>query len=203
MFCPMCGAPNEEEATYCANCGAALKADVPPVEPVSPEKPEAPEEVVWSAASPGSEDVSWPEESVPMVGLPAGGVATLPPVPPEEAALSQPRVERSPSPSYSPGPGGATAVGSPPVNGMAVAALVLGIAGLTVLPFISSIFAVIFGSMARREIRQNPGVTSGDGVAVAGVVLGWIGIGVLILALVGGGLALCGLCSWFGTSGVS
>jgi len=85
---------------------------------------------------------------------------------------------------------------------MAVAALVLGIAGLTVLPFISSIFAVIFGYMARREIRQRPAETSGDGVAVAGIVLGWVGIGVLILALVGGGVALCGFCSWFNTSGV-
>lgn len=30
MFCPMCGAPNEDDAVYCGNCGAALKPDVAP-----------------------------------------------------------------------------------------------------------------------------------------------------------------------------
>ena len=85
---------------------------------------------------------------------------------------------------------------------MAVASLVLGIAGLTVLPFISSVFAVIFGYMARREIRQQPLQTSGDGIAVAGIVLGWIGVGLMLLAILGiGGFMGCGLCSSMGSGG--
>ncbi|MFC2038086.1 zinc-ribbon domain-containing protein, partial [Chloroflexota bacterium] len=27
MFCPMCGAPNEDESVFCGNCGAALTED--------------------------------------------------------------------------------------------------------------------------------------------------------------------------------
>ena len=27
MFCPQCGAPNEDEAVFCGNCGAVLNPD--------------------------------------------------------------------------------------------------------------------------------------------------------------------------------
>jgi Domain of unknown function (DUF4190) len=73
-------------------------------------------------------------------------------------------------------------------SGFAIASLVLGIAGFFVLPLILSILAVVFGNKAREEIRANPGV-GGDGLATAGLVLGWIGIamaalGLLVLLLV-------------------
>jgi hypothetical protein len=73
-------------------------------------------------------------------------------------------------------------------SGYAVASLVLGIAGFFVIPLIPSILAVIFGQKAKDEIRTKPGIT-GDGLATAGVVLGWVGIaisafGLLLLVLV-------------------
>jgi hypothetical protein len=73
-------------------------------------------------------------------------------------------------------------------SGYAVASLVLGIAGLFVFPLIPSILAVVFGQRAKDEIRTSPAVT-GDGLATAGVVLGWVGIalsalGLLVLVLV-------------------
>ncbi|MDT0309065.1 DUF4190 domain-containing protein [Streptomyces sp. DSM 44917] len=76
--------------------------------------------------------------------------------------------------------------GPPPrrVNGMAVAALVLGIVWVY---WIGSILALIFGYIARRQIRER--YESGDGMAVAGIVLGWVGVGVLALVVVGVGLA--------------
>jgi uncharacterized protein DUF4190/zinc ribbon protein len=64
----------------------------------------------------------------------------------------------------------------------AIASLVLGIAGLIVLPLIPSIFAITFGHAARREIAQRPG-TGGEGMATAGIVMGWIGVAVGILVL--------------------
>jgi len=174
MFCPMCGAPNEEEATYCANCGAALAADLPPLEP-PPEEPEG------SAELEGPMDVISPVEPVA-------------PIQAEEPVIPLP--PRPPTPSAPPR---ASSTASAPVNGMAVASLVLGIAGLTVLPVICSVFAIIFGYMARRDIRQRPAATSGNGVAVAGIVLGWIGVGLLILGVLGiGGAVLCGLCGALG-----
>jgi hypothetical protein len=70
---------------------------------------------------------------------------------------------------------------------MALVSLIAGIVGLTLLPFLGSLAAVITGYMARKEIRQSAGAVSGDGMATAGLIMGWIG---LVLGLVG----LCIAC---------
>ena len=64
---------------------------------------------------------------------------------------------------------------------MAVASLVLGILWLY---WIGSILALVFGYMAKRQIRERG--ESGGGMATAGIVLGWIGIAFLVLAIVAG-----------------
>ena len=66
-------------------------------------------------------------------------------------------------------------------NGKAIASLVLGIVGLTGLPFVCSILAVIFGRSARREIATTG--EGGEGLATAGIVLGWVGIVLVLLAV--------------------
>lgn len=66
-------------------------------------------------------------------------------------------------------------------NGKAIASLVLGIVGLTGLPFVCSILAVIFGRGARREIAATG--EGGEGLATAGIVLGWIGIFLVVAAV--------------------
>lgn len=68
----------------------------------------------------------------------------------------------------------------PPTNGKAVGALVCGVstffsAGLTGIP------AVILGHMARGEIRRTG--EQGDGMAVAGLVLGWLSVAGWVLLL--------------------
>jgi hypothetical protein len=83
---------------------------------------------------------------------------------------------------------------------MAIASLVMGVAGWTLLPLVGSILAIVFGNMARREIRQRPDELTGDGLAVAGLVLGWLSVGVSILLLCLGGL---GICFFFGILGAS
>ena len=69
-----------------------------------------------------------------------------------------------------------------PTNTMAVIALIAGIAGLTVVPFLGSIVAVITGPMARKQIRETG--ENGDGMAVAGLITGWIGVAVGLLLLI-------------------
>ena len=70
---------------------------------------------------------------------------------------------------------------SRPNNTMAIVSLIAGIAGLTVVPFIASVVAVITGHMARRQIAETG--DEGGGLATAGLVMGWIGVvlGVLLI----------------------
>jgi Domain of unknown function (DUF4190) len=68
-----------------------------------------------------------------------------------------------------------------PTNGMAIASLVLGAVWLF---WIGSALALVFGYVARSQIRRTG--EGGDGLAVAGLVLGWVGVGFLALAVVGG-----------------
>lgn len=69
-------------------------------------------------------------------------------------------------------------------SSLAIVSLISGIAGWFILPILGAIVAVITGHMAKREIRESHGMLTGDGMATAGLVLGY-------LQLV---LSLCGLC---------
>lgn len=76
--------------------------------------------------------------------------------------------------------------GRPPVipttNGLAVASLVLSI--LTLFG-IGSLLGIIFGVRARRQIRESGGYQSGDGLALAGIIIGIVTliIGIVVIAL--------------------
>jgi len=66
-------------------------------------------------------------------------------------------------------------------NGLAIASMVLGILWLY---WIGSILALVFGYIAKNQIRQRG--ESGGGMATAGIVLGWIGVGFLVIGLIAG-----------------
>jgi mannose/fructose/N-acetylgalactosamine-specific phosphotransferase system component IIC len=68
-------------------------------------------------------------------------------------------------------------------SGYAIASLILGIAGFFVFPIVPSILAVVFGQKAREELRRDPAV-GGEGLATAGIVLGWVGIALVGIGLV-------------------
>jgi hypothetical protein len=65
-------------------------------------------------------------------------------------------------------------------SGLAIAALVCGIAGLTVFPVLASVAAVVLGILARDELRRDRAL-GGEGMATAGLVLGWIGVALAVL----------------------
>ena len=71
-------------------------------------------------------------------------------------------------------------------NGLAIASMVLGIVWIY---WIGSVLALIFGYMAKNQIDQSEGRETGRGMAIAGIVLGWIGVGTLVLFLIGLALA--------------
>jgi hypothetical protein len=77
-----------------------------------------------------------------------------------------------------------------PTNGKAIAALVLSIAWLW---WVGSILALLLGYAARAEIRESKTPQSGDGLALAAIVLGWVGVGIFALSLFAGACAAtCG-----------
>jgi hypothetical protein len=80
-----------------------------------------------------------------------------------------------------PPPGPPVYVARAPTNGMAVAALVLGIVGCVGLWLIGPILALVFGYVSKGQIDRSGGAQEGRGFAVAGIVLGWVGIGLSIL----------------------
>ena len=89
-------------------------------------------------------------------------------------------------------------------SSLAVVSLVFGILTWCVLPFIGALVAIVCGHMARSEIRRAPVGTAieGDGMALAGLVLGYVHLvfAVLVLMLIFGVLFL-GLSThwhWFG-----
>lgn len=181
MFCPQCGAPNEDDAVFCGNCGAVLDAEELSVEPA--------DERVEEVAAAESEGVAGTEASgewqelEPDEPLPSSEVLPAVPAPPPRPAPPRPAAP----------PGVQT-------SGMAIASLVMGIAGWTLLPVLGSILAIVFGYAARNEIRQRSGELSGEGLAVAGLVLGWLMVGISVLALC---LGAIGLCFFFGLVGAS
>ena len=68
----------------------------------------------------------------------------------------------------------------PQASGFAIASLVLGILWLY---WIGSILALVFGYLARGEIRRDPQRVGGRGMAMAGIVLGWVGVATLVAAV--------------------
>lgn len=68
---------------------------------------------------------------------------------------------------------------------MAIVSLVFGILSWILLPFIGAIVAVVCGHLARSEIRRAPvgTVLEGDGMAIAGLVLGYVHLAFVVLGL--------------------
>ncbi|MGV8923194.1 MAG: DUF4190 domain-containing protein [Thermomonas sp.] len=81
-------------------------------------------------------------------------------------------------------------------SAMSIVSLVSGILGWTLLPFLGSIVAVITGHMARGEIRRAPDRLEGDGLAIAGLILGYAAIAMAVFAVVAIFLFFGGL-AWF------
>jgi len=70
-------------------------------------------------------------------------------------------------------------------SSLAVVSLIFGIAAWCVLPFIGAVVAVVCGHLARSEIRHSPPdrPIEGDGMAVAGLVLGYVHLAMCVMAL--------------------
>ena len=122
----------------------------------------------WSDQRPAGEPSAW-----------------APPPPPAPPAYGQP-----PSPYGAPNQYGAPSpygygvpygYASPTAttDALAIVALILGILGFATCPLVG-IAAVVLGHLSRKRIRESNGAYSGDGLALAGLVLGWIQVGLCV-----------------------
>jgi hypothetical protein len=70
-----------------------------------------------------------------------------------------------------------------PTSGLATVSMITGILGFVMFPVVCSIIAIVTGYQARKETRSVPPRASGDGMATAGIVMGWIQIGLAVVGV--------------------
>ena len=70
-----------------------------------------------------------------------------------------------------------------PSSTLAIVSMISGILGFVMLPVLGSIVALITGYLARKETRAVPPRASGDGMATAGIIMGWIGAALAIIGV--------------------
>jgi len=66
-------------------------------------------------------------------------------------------------------------------NGLAIASLVLAIVTLC---GVGSILGIVFGFVARRQIQASGGTQKGDGLALAGIIIGFATLAIMIVYFV-------------------
>jgi hypothetical protein len=86
-------------------------------------------------------------------------------------------------------PGAAPAAPGIPTNAWAIVSLVASIASFVFAFGIGGVIGVIAGLVARRQIRESHGREAGDGLALAGIIVGGVNIVLVCLGL----LCLLGL----------
>jgi len=60
---------------------------------------------------------------------------------------------------------------------LAIISLVGGITGWTILPGVGAVVAVVTGHIAQNEIKKSGGMITGKGMATAGLILGYLSLG--------------------------
>jgi hypothetical protein len=110
-----------------------------------------------------------------------GGGTAVPPGPPAYGAAPYANAGYG---QYA--PQGQAAYGQPvkrKTNGLAIASLICSCAGVFVLG-IPAILGIIFGFVARGQIRRSNGAQSGEGLALAGIIVGFVVAAIVIVVFV-------------------
>ncbi|MBI3271945.1 MAG: DUF4190 domain-containing protein [Planctomycetes bacterium] len=160
--------------------GLMVSSDAPPPPPPRLSLPEPPP--VPGAGTPLPPAPAWGQLPPPPVPPPA----SLPTFPPEPyPPLPSPGALLPPAPSLPPAAGAQGAPARPaathPNSSLAVAGLVFGLLSLLLsccFPFAvpGGFAAVVLGVMGLRAIARPPAVLQGRGMAIAGIVLGFLGM---------------------------
>jgi len=166
-YCAGCGGASSPGERFCRDCGSALSRPAP--------------------AAPGPASAySHQLPSEPLDYMAVGHRVDGPSM--EQQAQSTEPHRTSPTgypPAHLAEPGGGyhaqPQAQKQSTNGFAIASMVLGI---VCIYGIGSILALVFGYMARKQIDESHGREGGRRMAVAGIALGWVGVGFIALFFV-------------------
>lgn len=157
-YCSKCGQANEDDTLFCMQCGAKLEEGIPGAQlpPPPPGQTAGPGPVVppGQAAPPGAQPVA----------------------PPQGQAVGQP--------PQAPVPGAAVPGRAQQTDGLAIASLILSVFSFIGCPLFAAILGVIFGYMSLSKIEESRGALGGEELARAGVIIGWVHIGLVVLAAI-------------------
>jgi uncharacterized membrane protein len=172
VTCQECGRALNAGARFCPMCGTAV--------------PDIATDAPFPFVAPPPPPALAPPPPPPLAPYAPPPAPPPPPLAPYAPPPAPPGTNAPPPASPSP-----IAQGYPPpaygyarptkTNGLAIASMVLGILWIY---WIGSILALVFGYVAKGQIDRSGGAQTGRGMAVAGIVLGWVGIGLLVIAIV-------------------
>ncbi len=74
----------------------------------------------------------------------------------------------------------------PKTNGMAIGSLICGIVGLLLCGILLGPVAIGLGFAARKRIAESGGYEQGQGMATAGIIMGFVGVAIFVLFLLAG-----------------
>jgi hypothetical protein len=184
MTCPNCGAEINDNRRFCGKCGTELNSATASTAPPAPSAPPA----SWGA--PGT----WGTPAAPAAppSPPPPATAERDPFAPPDLYAPPPSAAPGPPPGYP--PPGYPPPGYPPgpyppgawppgyghpqgsrTNGFAVASLVTALVGW-ISCGVGSVLAIIFGFIAREQIKRSQGRQQGTGMATAGIVIGFVAL---------------------------
>ncbi|MGM7665942.1 DUF4190 domain-containing protein [Microbacterium sp. A93] len=158
----------------------------PTVAPVPQANPYAPPQPYPGAAVQPSAPNYYPPQQQPYAAAqPYAGA--------QPYAAAQPYAGAQPYSGGQPYAAGQPYATARPTSGLAVASLVTGIGGIVLsfafVTLLASIVAVITGHMALKQLRQNPAL-GGRGLAITGLILGYIGAVILAITVLIGVFSL-------------
>jgi Tfp pilus assembly protein PilE len=78
----------------------------------------------------------------------------------------------------------------PQTDGKAIGSLVCGIASVTILSILAGIPAIILGHVSRSDIRKSGGRLKGEGLALAGLIMGYVSLAIIPLVLIFAAIAI-------------
>lgn len=185
--CMLCSSPVGDTDVVCPRCGGAVEADGSDATQVGGID-------LTKVAGPATADEGWPGEHTagpPSGQLPAGPPGYGPPTaygaPPYAPPYAPPGGPYAYGPSGYTGPAWSAHPAATPYDGLAIGSLVTSLVGLVTaflcfVPILACPVGAVLGHVALRRIAETG--KQGRGLALAGIIIGWIATALLVLGTV-------------------